>query len=446
MAIRSLLFQNYYLAVSYLTSFQHTQSQSFMLKAITHRPPSKSVARNWKVTLGIVFTAQMFSAMGFSMIFPFLPLYIQSLDSSFGLSTEVLAGMVIASQGFTMMIASPFWGIVADRYGRKKMVLRAMLGGSVILAMMGFVQTAEQLVLIRAIQGVVTGTDSANNALVAAATPRERIGFAMGMLQVGQWGGIAVGPLIGGVLADAFGYRIPFLITATFLFTAGLVISFGIHEGFTAPKNPIKIRVGAILGEWKHIIQTSGVGLVYVMRFLSSLARTTLAPVAPLFVVSLIVDGGASTNTVAGLVLAVSSATSTFGAVYLGNLGDKISHRKVLLGSSIVAALLYFPQVFVADVWQLLIFQGLVGLAVGGLMAAPSALLARYTQVGEVGAVYGLDNSLVSGARAVAPLLGASVAIWFGMRGVFAVVGLVYVLIGLITWRFLPKDVVETSE
>ena len=256
--------------------------------------------------------------------------------------------MVIAAQGFTMMIASPIWGLVADRYGRKKMVLRAMLGGSVILAMMGFVQTAEQLVLIRAIQGFVTGTDSANNALVAAATPRDRIGFAMGMLQVGQWGGIAVGPLIGGVLADAFGYRIPFLITAGFLFTAGLVISFGIQENFTPPKNKTKIRVGAIFEEWKHIIQTSGVGLVYLMRFFSSLARTMLAPIAPLFVVSLILDVGAASNTYAGIVLAVSSATSTFGAVYLGNLGDKISHRKVLLGSSAMAALLYFPQAFVA--------------------------------------------------------------------------------------------------
>jgi len=417
-----------------------------MLKATFHRPSpnkKKNVANNWKVTLGIVLMSQVFSAMGFSMIFPFLPLYIQSLDSSMGLSTEFLAGMVVASQGFTMMIASPLWGIVADRYGRKKMAQRAMLGGSVILAMMGFVQTAEQLILIRAIQGVITGTNSANNALVAAATPRERVGFAMGMLQVGQWGGIAVGPLIGGVLADAFGYRIPFLITAAFLFMAGLVITFGIQENFKPPKNPTKISVGAILGEWKHIVQTSGVGLVYVMRFLSSLARSTLIPIAPLFVVTLIVEGDATINTYAGLVLAVSSATSTFGAVYLGNLGDKITHRKILIGAAIVAAILYVPQIFVADVWQLLILQGLAGLAAGGLVAAPSALLARYTDSGEVGAVYGLDNSIVSGARSVAPILGAMVAIWFGMRGVFAVSALVFAVIGFIAWRYLPPDTIE---
>jgi MFS transporter, DHA1 family, multidrug resistance protein len=415
-----------------------------MIKAILHRPSFPAPkARNWKVTLGIVFVSQVFSAMGFSMIFPFLPLYIQSLDSSMGLSTEFLAGMVISSQAFTMMIASPLWGIVADRFGRKKMVLRAMLGGSVILAMMGFVQTAEQLIVIRAVQGVITGTISANNALVAAAAPRERVGFAMGALQVGLWGGVAVGPLIGGVLADSFGYRVPFLITASLLFVAGLMISFGIHEDFTPPKKPVKIRFGAILGEWKHIVQTSGVGMVYVMRFLSGLARTIIIPIAPLFVVSLIADSAATTNTYAGLVLAVSAATSTFGAVYLGNLGDKISHKTVLIGSAIVAALLYFPQVFVVDVWQLLILQGLAGIATGGLVAAPSALLARYTQSGEVGAVYGLDNSVASAARAVAPLFGASIAIWFGMRGTFAATGVVFMLIAVIAWFFLPKDTLE---
>lgn len=406
----------------------------------------KSKRRSWKVTLGIVFMAQVFSAVGFSMIFPFLPLYIESLGSSMGLGIEFLAGMVIAVQGFTMMISAPIWGIVADRFGRKKMVLRAMLGGSVILAMMAFAQTAEQLILLRAIQGIITGTVSANNALVAAAAPRERVGFAMGTLQVGLWGGVAIGPLLGGVLADNFGYSIPFLITAILLFVAGVTISVGIDENFTPPKNPVKISPSAIFGEWKHILSTSGVSMVYFMRFLTSLARTIIIPIAPLFVVSLIADTNATTNTYAGLVLAVSSATSTIGAVYLGNLGDKISHKKVLFWSSIVATILYIPQVFVGDVWQLLILQGLAGLAAGGLVAAPSALLARYTEAGEEGAVYGLDNSVVSGARAIAPLFGATVAIMFGMRGTFAASAVVFAIIALTTWYLLPQDTIVQTK
>lgn len=407
---------------------------------------TRTNATGWKVTLGIVFMSQIFSAVGFSMIFPFLPLYIQSLGSSTGLSVEFLSGMVISAQGFTMMISAPIWGIIADRYGRKNMVLRSMLGGSVILMMMAFVENAEQLVILRAIQGIVTGTVAANNALVAAVTPRERVGVAMGALQVGLWAGVALGPLIGGFLADAFGYSIPFLITAALLFLAGLTIGFGIHEDFEPPKNAVSMNPRGIWKEWNHIFKTPGVSMVFMMRFLAGVARTIIIPIAPLFVVSLLVDSDATSNTYAGLVLSVSSLTSTFGAVYLGNLGDKISHRTVLFWAAVASAVFYFPQTIVGDVWQLLFLQALTGIAAGGIIAAPSALLARYTEHGEEGAVYGLDNAVVAAARAVAPLVGAIVAMMFGLRGAFAASGIMFVVVALGAWFLLPRDAMDKAK
>ena len=401
---------------------------------------SFALPTSWKFTLGIVFLAQMFSAAGFSMVFPFMPLYVESLGSRFALSTEVLAGLVIAVPSITMMISAPVWGVVADRFGRKKMILRALFGGGAILALMAFAQSAEQLILMRAVQGVITGTVSASNALVAASAPRERVGFAMGTLQVGLWSGVAVGPLLGGVLADLFGYSVPFFVTAFLLCVGGVIIWVGIHENFRAPLNPVAIHPQAFLQGWQLILRTSGVRMVLLMRFLVGLARSIIIPIAPLFVVSLIASENETSNTYAGLMLAVSSATSTFGAVYLGNLGDRISHRKILFWCSIAAAILYIPQIFVANVWQLLFLQGAAGIAVGGLVAAPSALLSRFTDSNTAGAVYGLDNSVWSGSKALAPLIGASIAIWIGMRGAFAASALVFALIAIITWYFLPID------
>ncbi|MFP4437267.1 MAG: MFS transporter, partial [Chloroflexaceae bacterium] len=161
----------------------------------------------WKQTLWIMFFAQFVSATGFSLIFPFLPLYVQSLGTETGISIEFWAGMVFSSQAITMMIASPIWGALADRHGRKLMAARAMFGGSLIILLMAFARSAEELVLLRTVQGLITGTIPAANALVAAVAPRERLGYAMGMLQVGFRSGIAAGPLIGGVLADTFGFR-----------------------------------------------------------------------------------------------------------------------------------------------------------------------------------------------------------------------------------------------
>ena len=116
-----------------------------------------AVPHGWKFTLSVAFAAQVLSAVGYSMMFPFLPLHIETLGTTTGLSTELAAGLVISVQGITMMITAPFWGVAADRFGRKKMIMRAMFGGAITMAMMGFVQTAEQLILIRAIQGMVTG-------------------------------------------------------------------------------------------------------------------------------------------------------------------------------------------------------------------------------------------------------------------------------------------------
>ena len=156
-----------------------------------------SFPHSWKFTLGVLFIAQVLSAVGFSMIFPFLPLYIESLGSAGGHSTELLAGLVISVQGITMMIAAPFWGAVADRFGRKKMIMRALFGGAITLALMGFVQSAEQLILVRAMQGVVTrhriGQQRAGSGGNTPAPGRFRHGHAASRLVGRRGGGSAAG-------------------------------------------------------------------------------------------------------------------------------------------------------------------------------------------------------------------------------------------------------------
>lgn len=404
-----------------------------------------AVPHTWKFTLSVAFVAQVLSAIGYSMMFPFLPLHIETLGTTTGLSTELAAGLVISVQGVTMMVTAPFWGVAADRFGRKKMIMRAMIGGAITMAMMGFAQTAEQLIVIRAMQGLVTGTVSANNALVAAATPRRHVGFAMGALQLGLWAGVAVGPLMGGVLADHFGYNVPYMMTAALLLCGGLVVYFGVQESFSVSKEAVAFHPVSLVRGWRAILGTSGVSLALMIRFLAGLARTIIVPIAPLFVVSLIARETDTSNTYAGLFMAVSAAASTFGAVWLGSMGDRVSHRKVLFYCSLAAAIFYVPQALVVDIWQLLILQALAGIAAGGLVASPSALLSRYAGTERAGAIYGLENSVMSGSRAAAPLFGATVALMLGMRGTFLASAVVFALIALTAWYLLPQDEVEPA-
>jgi len=397
----------------------------------------ESLSSHWQRTLYIMFFAQLMTGVGFSSIFPFLPLYVKALGSTTGLSIELLAGLVYSMQAFSMMIASPIWGILADRYGRKLMVVRAMFGSAIVLFLMAFVRSAEELILLRTVQGLVTGVVGAANALVASEAPRERSGYAMGLLQMGLGTGIAFGPMIGGALADAFGYAVVFYVTGALLFLAGAIVLIGVKEEFIPIDAPVEKGKGFIV-KWREIFTMPGVFMAYSMNFMAQLGRMMIIPIIPLFVETLLVESN-TLNTFTGLITGVSSATTTLCAVYFGRLGDRVGHRRILISSLFFSACMYLPQSLVEEGWQLLILYALVGVGLGGIIPSVNALLAHYTIPGEEGAVYGLDNSIRAGARSLAPMLGSGLALWFGLRGTFVATALVFVLAGFLAYWRLPK-------
>jgi MFS transporter, DHA1 family, multidrug resistance protein len=391
----------------------------------------------WQRILWIMFVAQFVSAIGFSVIFPFLPLYVAELGTNTSLSLEFWAGLVFSSQALTMAIASPIWGSLADRFGHKLMVERAMFGGAIIMLLMGFARSAEELTLLRAVQGLITGTISAANALIAAIVPRERIGYAMGVLQVGLWAGTGVGPLVGGVIADTVGFRVTLMVTAVLLLSSGFLVLVGVpaKAGHTVTKaGP---RQG-MLASWGTIFRVPGMPISYTLRFISSLASAMLLPFTPLLIQSLL-PGTDRVGTFTGLVVGLSLGAGTITAIWLGRLGDKVGHRSVLIGSALATALFFVPQSFVTNAWQLLLLQGLSGAAIGGITPALGALLARYSAAGKEGAVYGLDNTVVSGARAIAPLLGAAIVTSFGLSSIFLGTAFIFLIVVALAVVALPS-------
>jgi MFS transporter, DHA1 family, multidrug resistance protein len=438
----------------------------------------KSLAREpWQRTLYILFVAQLMVGVGFSSIFPFLPLYVKALGSAHGISLDLLAGLVFSGQAFTMMLTSPIWGVVADRFGRKLMVERSMFGGAAVLLLMAFARSAEDLVILRAIQGMITGTIAATNALVAANTPRKHTGYAMGMMQVGLGAGVAVGPMIGGAIADSYGYSAAFYGTAALLTIAGIIVVVWVKEpngdqyraswsgelrawwaqqrrvvarpfsaGPVMTKNPplaahsesAPARVG-MLDSWKEVFSSQGVPAAYALSFLNNLCRNMLLPIVPLFV-PMLMSGADRVNTVTGVVAGIASATTTVSGGYLGRLGDRVGQRRVLIFSLLAASALFMVQSGVQTAWQLLAMQAMLGIAMGGVTPSISALLARYTRPGAEGAVYGLDNAIGSGARSLAPLIGSLVMVFWGLRSAFLVSGVLLALTAVFAIFALPVN------
>ncbi len=388
----------------------------------------------WRRNLYVLFVVQVFTVAGFSLVFPFLPLYVAELGVATKGSVAFWSGLVFSAQAVTMMVSSPIWGAVADRYGRKPMLVRATLGGAVMVVLMGFAQSAEQLVLIRIVQGMLTGVVSATSALVAATVPKEKSGESLGLIQTGIWVGVAVGPLIGGLVSVALGYRASFWITGGALALAGVAVIFWVREDFEPL--PVQKRVNFWEG-YKKLLRAPDMASLYSVSFLQSLGRSVTMPIMAFFFVELLSSSdGAVVMT--GLSMGAKAAVGSVSAIYLGKLSDRIGHEKVLTAGAVIAVLVYLPQAFVANVWQLLFLQALTGVSAGAIMPATSALLNMRTPQGAHGTTFGLGNSVSSGGRIVAPILGAAVYPLIGMRGVFAlntVVYVVLVLVALYIWR-----------
>jgi DHA1 family multidrug resistance protein-like MFS transporter len=393
----------------------------------------------WQRNLYVIWAAELVAIAGFAVMGSFLPYYVQELGVNDQDAVTLWSGAIFAAQAVTMTIFAPIWGSLADRHGRKLMVERAMFGGAVVLTMMGFVQNVQQLIVLRAIQGALTGTVTAATTLVASTAPRERAGYALGLLQTAIWSGASVGPLIGGVVADAWGYRATFWVTGALLCVAGLTVWRFVQEDFTPVSRDKGDVGGGFWGGVKLVVRDRGLLSLFSIRLIARMAARLMMPVLPLFVQSLV----PSTTRIAsltGLISGVRAASGAFGAVTLGRASDRIGYRRVLLICATTVAILYVPQFFVTTPWQLLVLQGILGLVMSGVLASVSAMLANLAPEGHQGAVYGVDASIVSIANAIGPMLGASVAATWGLRAPFLLAAGAFWVATTMAWFLVPRD------
>lgn len=398
----------------------------------------------WKRNLYVIWAAELVAIAGFGVMGSFLPLFVTDLGITDSDAATWWSGAVFAAHAVTMTVFAPIWGSLADRYGRKIMVERAMFGGAVVLAAMGFVQNVQQLILLRAIQGMLTGTVTAATTLVASSAPRERSGYALGLLQTAVWGGASIGPLLGGLIADTWGYRATFWVTGGLLFVAGLTVWRFVEEEFTPPSPGEASAAGGFWHGLQVVIRDRGLLSLFSVRFLVRTATRLMAPILPLFVQAL---APATTRiaSLTGLVSATSAGTSAVGAVTLGRASDRIGYRRVLLVCTLAVAVIFVPQFFVTNPWQLIALQGLMGFVMSGVLASISALMANLAPEGRQGVVYGVDASVVSMANAAGPMLGSTIAVWFGLRAPFLLAAAAFFVAAGLAWVLVPRPEETTS-
>jgi len=387
--------------------------------------------QTWQRNLYTLWVAELVAVAGFTVVMPFLPYYVQELGVTELEQVEFWSGLLFASKAIAMAIFSPIWGSVADRYGRKLMVERAMFSGAVLMGAMGFAQNVQQLLVLLILQGCLTGTIVAATTLVASSVPRQRSGRALGLLQMAVYSGASAGPLLGGLVADHFGYRVAFVVTGALLFLAGITVAIFVHEEFEPPQREAGSRRGDFWLGVRAVFRSRELLVVLGIELMMRLGTKFMGPLLPLFVQTL-VPGETRIASLVGLITGLGAATSAVGAVLLGRAGDRFGYRTVLLTCALGMAVVYVPQFFVTTPVQLLILQAAAGAAMGGGLAAIGALLANLSPEGRQGAVYGLDWSVVSAASGLGPVIGTAVAIGLSLRVPFLFAAGIYGLAALI--------------
>ena len=387
----------------------------------------------WKKTFVSAFVAQVFSIVGFSFVLPFLPYFVGELGDFTKLEQARWAGYVMSGAGLTLAVFALPWGMLADRYGRKAMVVRAMVGGTIVLNLMASVETVQQLIVCRLLQGALTGTVAASVALVASVVPSRRSGFALGMMQSAVMIGMALGPFLGGIAADHFGYRTTFRLGSLIVLCGSMVTYFGIKEDFSPPaRDEHAVRLG-----FRELVTTGGfLGGVFVL-FSSRFSHTVAMPSFPLIVEELL-GTRENLNSVTGSMVGCSAVGAAVSAAVLGFCADSWGPRRILVACCLGGAVTALVHAVVQTVPQMYVLRVLHALAIAGMMPAGNAIIRRFTDRENVGKAFGVATALSTGGLALGPWVGGEMASEWGLRTPFVVQSAALVGVAVLAMVLLP--------
>ncbi|MDX8436633.1 multidrug efflux MFS transporter [Mesorhizobium abyssinicae] len=372
---------------------------------------------HWRRNLAVCFAGSFSTLIAMTLLLPFLPLYVEQLGAKGHAAIVQWSGIAYGATFLAAALVAPLWGRLGDRYGRKLMLVRASFGMAICMSLTGMVETVWQLVLLRLLIGFAGGYSSGSTILVAMQTPKERSGWALGVLSAGITAGSLVGPLLGGALPPVIGIRATFLLSGGVIFLAFLATTFLIKETPRPPAAKTKAASKPKSG-WSQIPDKRPVAAMLATGMLLAFATMSIEPIITVYVQQLIEDQSRVTL-VAGVVMSAAALGAILSASWLGRLADRIGHWNVVIAALGVSALLLIPQAFVTEGWQLIGLRFLMGLALGGLLPCITSVIRHNVPDGVGGNVLGLSISAQYVGQVAGPLLGGFAGGHFGMRSVF---------------------------
>ena len=368
---------------------------------------------SWKDNLRIAWLGSFLTGACISLVVPFMPIFVEQLGVEPSQVT-FYSGLAISVSAISAACVSPLWGILADRYGRKPMMIRAGLAMTITMGGLAFVPNVYWLLALRLLNGVFTGFVPNATALIASQVPKDKSGYALGTLSSGVVAGTLTGPFVGGMIAEVFGIRNVFLMVGGFLFLAAILTIFFIKEDFQPVPKEKELPTKELFTSVKYPYLLFN---LFATSLVIQIAAQSVGPILALY----IRDLGQKENLlfVSGLIVSSMGLSSMMSSGVLGRLGDKVGNHRLLIVAQAYSALIYLLCANASTPLELGIYRFLFGLGTGALVPGINALLSRMTPKAGISRVFAFNQVFFYLGGVIGPLAGSVVAEQFGYHSVF---------------------------
>ncbi|MGY3780331.1 multidrug efflux MFS transporter [Streptococcus gallolyticus] len=367
----------------------------------------------------VAWLGNFFTGASFSLVMPFMALYVEQLGAPKN-KVEWYAGLAVSLSALTSALIAPVWGRLADRYGRKPMMVRASLVMTFTMGGLAFVPNVFWLLVLRILNGLFSGYVPNSTALIASQAPKNRSGYALGTLATGVIGGSLVGPLLGGVLAEILGIRQVFLLVGFILLICNLMTVFFVKEDFQPVTKTEALSTRELFSSIKD--KQILIGL-FVTSMIIQVSAQSIAPILTLYIRHL----GQTENLmfVSGLIVSALGFSSMLSSSTLGKIGDRIGNHRLLLIALFYSFSMYVLCALAQNSLQLGIVRFLYGFGTGALMPNINSLLTKITPREGISRIFSYNQMFMNMGQVIGPFIGSAIATDLGYRSVFYVTSLI---------------------
>ncbi|OMF22715.1 MFS transporter [Paenibacillus sp. FSL H8-0548] len=395
--------------------------------------------QSWKRTMWILWFGVLLCSSSYTMSVPFLPLFLFDLGVKES-SVNLWAGIVHSSAFLVGAVMAPLWGMLADKYGKRKMVIRAGLSLAIIYALISFVQTPWQLVGVRMLHGFVGGFVPASMSIVASVAPKEKLGWSLGMMQAGTMTGGILGPLFGGLLAEAFGLRRSFVVAGIIIAAATIAVMIWVKEGKAEQAD------GATTGKkqaepvtYRMAFRNRALLSMLLLLATFQLSVNMIQPLITLHIAKL--QGGLQgAELSAGFVLSLIGIAGILASPIWGRLGERKGYYRILVFCLLSAGLVVSMQFFVQGLWLFAIVQFIFGLFMAGIAPSVNTLVVQSTDEQFRGRSFGLTTSANQFGSMLGPLIGGLLGLAVGIHWIFVATGMIMFAAGISVWLMRKRE------